>query len=233
MGKDGAGEGVVIKWLGHACFHLKFEKRSGPVDVITDPYRKGMGYRDISVRADVVTISHRHSDHDQLDGIQGDPVVLYGITEDGDWAPIEETIQGVEFKSIGTYHDPDEGSRRGKNACFIIRGSGLTLVHLGDLGSTPPPDVLDQMKAPDVLFIPVGGYFTIGPREAAELAGRLEPRICVPMHYRTAAIRDWPIGRIEPFLESMPRVVRDVSLSMLEPDDLPSEQETWVLDYAE
>lgn len=222
---------VSVRWLGHACFQISFVTGPGQeVSVVTDPFRKGMGYSDISTKADVVTISHGHSDHDQVGGIKGDPLILRGITDDGQWAEIRESIRGVEFEVVGTYHDQDQGDRRGRNACFVMSGGGLTLVHLGDLGHIPDDDALGKIGSPDILFIPVGGYFTIDARNALEVISIIQPRICIPMHYRTAAIKDWPIKPIDDFLAGCDRV-RHVDDLVLDPDSLPGEPEVWVLKY--
>lgn len=234
MSEGAREESVVVRWLGHSCFHVRFNTDAGPLDVVTDPYRAGMGYPEISLRADVVTVSHRHSDHDQLAGIEGDPLVLYGTTEDGDWTDFCEPVRmkGVEFRQVRTYHDSESGARRGKNACFVLQGNGLTLVHLGDLGHIPTEDTASQMMGPHVLFVPLGGYFTIGAKEAVRTVEVLDPRIVIPMHYKTRAIRDWPISGPDDFLSQM-ATVRHLREAELSPEALPPKQETWVLDYGE
>lgn len=226
----GSGVRAVIRWLGHSCFHITFSGSGHDVTVVTDPFRKGMGYADVSTRADVVTISHGHSDHDQVAGVAGDPLILRGIDDAGEWAEISEAVGPVKFSIVGTYHDPDQGARRGKNACFVMDCLGLTLVHLGDLGHVPDEDTLEQLRGADVLFVPVGGYFTIGAADALEVVSLISPRISIPMHYRTAAIKDWPIKPIDDFLAGSERV-RQLDNAVVDPAELPESPEVWVLSY--
>jgi len=225
-----SGERVVIRWLGHSCFRIVFWSDGQEIAVITDPFRKGMGYTDVSVQADVVTISHGHSDHDQVAGVLGDPLILRGLTEDGHWASVDETVGPVRFTVVGAYHDPDQGARRGRNACFVMKGAGLTLVHLGDLGHIPDPDTVNQLSNADVLLVPVGGYFTIGPAEALQVVSLLRPKISMPMHYKTPAIRDWPIKTADEYLAGS-GVVRHMGEAVLKVGLLPDEPEVWVLEY--
>jgi L-ascorbate metabolism protein UlaG (beta-lactamase superfamily) len=90
------------------------------------------------------------------------------------------------------------GARRGPNTVFIIEADGLRLCHLGDLGHMPGNELLERIGRPDVMFIPVGGFFTIDASEAAEIAGIIRARLTIPMHYRTG-VKDTPVGTVDAF----------------------------------
>lgn len=236
IGPDGNGTpsggetGVVrVEWFGHATFRIT---SPGGVRVLTDPYPGNMGYGNRRFSADMVTVSHEHFDHNSVASVEGDPEVLRGLAGD-DWASAEKTMGDLTAYSVdGTYHDNQQGrTGRGKNSLFVIETAGLRFLHLGDLGDVPPAEVAERVGSVDVLFLPVGGFFTIDATEAARVADLFKPRVIIPMHYRTAAISDWQITTVEPFLEGKDGVRRlGAGEVELQPDGLPETTEIWVFE---
>ena len=99
------------------------------------------------------------------------------------------------------FHDDAEGSKRGETLLFLIEAEGLKIVHLGDLGCLLNEEQLETLKKPDVLMIPVGGFYTIDADQAKQTAEQLGARMILPMHYKTEYNQDWPISGPEAFLE--------------------------------
>lgn len=66
----------------------------------------------------------------------------------------------------------------------------------------------ERLTGLDILLIPVGGYYTIDAQSAAALCHRVQPRMIIPMHYRTQANADWPIAPVEDFLSPWTRRMR-------------------------
>lgn len=191
---------VAIKWLGHACFLIMF---SGGVKVITDPFNSAqVGYREIAVAADAVTVSHHHFDHDAVGVVTGSPVVIQDLKR----ATIKKkvTVFGVE-----SLHYKDEKDKaRGKNTIYVIEGDGLRIVHLGDLGRTPTPDQIKKIGRVDVLLIPVGGFYTMGLADAAKVVEQLKPKIVVPMHYgKNGQCKIKELAGVDDFLKGKKNVV--------------------------
>jgi L-ascorbate metabolism protein UlaG (beta-lactamase superfamily) len=116
---------------------------------------------------------------------------------------------------------------------FIFDLDRLRVVHAGDLGHLLDPAQTRALGRPDVLLIPVGGHYTIGPKEADAVVAALKPRLVIPMHYKTDATSGWPIGALDEFLRGKPRVVRQGRTVQLTPDTLPPEDTVWVLAYKE
>ncbi len=209
---------MIIHWLGHACFIIT---AAAGTRVVTDPFDASVGYPFKGVEAEVVTVSHGHSDHNAVSRVGGKPEVVKGA--------VEKTVRGIVFKGTATYHDGASGRKRGANTVFTFVVDGITVCHLGDLGHTLGPDEVNAIGKVDVLFLPVGGTYTIDAQQAAEVAEALKPRIIVPMHYKTDVI-DFPISGVDAFLEGKPRVRREKVLE-LEAGKLPEETEIVVLDY--
>lgn len=182
---------VEITWYGHSCFRLVSR---GEPSVVTDPYGEGIGYTLPALRADIVTISHEHSDHCHLQGVRGRPKVLCG--------PGEYEIGGVFITGISTYHDNVGGKQRGKNTMYLFEFSDLTLLHMGDLGHVLTQAEVAELDDVDVLFVPVGGGPTINGAQAAEVVSLLEPKIVIPMHYKTPALA-FDLDPVSRFLKAM------------------------------
>lgn len=191
-----------MHWLGHSCF--SFTSPQG-IRIVTDPYSTRLGYPPVRVDADVVTISHEHHDHNYVEAVAGSPRLLRGLAPDGSCVPMRETAGDVAIATVVSHHYPEGGeARRGLNAVFTFKCNGVTVVHLGDLGRPLTSDQVAALTPVDVLFLPVGGFYTIGPEEAAQEAARLKPRVIVPMHYKTEFNPDSPVGVLDTFTRLFP-----------------------------
>ncbi len=212
---------MEIKWHGHACFEILSE--DGEV-VVTDPYDASIGYPVPDLRADVVTVSHEHYDHNNVAAVKGNPEVVRGAGE--------HIIDGMRFFGVSTYHDTAKGAERGENTVFLFDIDGMRLCHLGDLGHVLEDNQLAAVREKDidVLFIPVGGVYTIDAKGASEVCAQLEPRITVPMHYKTPPLR-LNIHRVDAFLRGKERVRRASRLLIRSREELPEEPEILVLDW--
>lgn len=169
---------MEITYLGHSSFKLKGRQTS----LVTDPFDSSMvGLRYPKVEAEIVTVSHDHKDHNYTQGVFGIRKVVSG--------PGEYEIAGVSIVGIAAFHDNKEGSIRGKNTLYLIEMDGLRLVHLGDLGHRLNDKLVTEIGEVDILFIPVGGEYTIGPLEAAEVVVSLAPKIVIPMHYHVEGLK--------------------------------------------
>lgn len=222
---------MEIKWLGHACFLIT---SPGGTRVVTDPINEEVGYATQPVKADLVTVSHEHFDHNHVPLVTGSPRVVRALTSGGaDWARPVEKVGDVAVSTVPTYHDPEQGAKRGKNGCFIFDMGSIRMAHLGDLGHPLSPEQGAEFGKIDVLLIPVGGFYTIGPAEADRVVSLLKPRVAIPMHVKTAANASWPIESVEAFLRGKAGVRRvGNSLVQVEPGNLPLPTEYWVLEPA-
>lgn len=179
---------MIIKWLGHAMFEIKDELED--ITIITDPYSLEVGYPVQKRKADILTMSHDHYDHNNSDSVDAD-IVLTG--------EVETEYKGLKISSLKTYHDEASGRKRGFNYIFKFDNE-LKVAHLGDFGEPVIRDeVIEFLKGVNILLVPVGGVYTIGPKEAAELIKAVSPQIAVPMHYKTPLLK-FELGTIDEFL---------------------------------
>lgn len=167
-----------IQYVGHSCFRLRGKEGL----VITDPFASSVGFSCPKLSADVITVSHDHQDHNQIQLIRATsnrnrPFVVR--------QPGEYEIQNISVYGYPSYHDDQQGKIRGKNVMFSIFLDGVHVLHLGDLGHILDQKTVEDIPDIDVLLIPVGGVYTIDPQQALELISLLEPSYVVPMHFRT------------------------------------------------
>ena len=156
---------MKIEYLGHACFKII----SADGELVIDPYKDGSvdGLQPLRVTADKVICTHQHDDHSGVECV---------------------TLSGNECNiriwPISSWHDDQHGKLRGPNTMFVLESEGFRLAHIGDLGC--PLDDMQQklLRNMDVLMIPVGGYFTIDAKQAAEIVKQVKPKCVRPMHYR-------------------------------------------------
>ena len=167
---------MKIRCLGHSCFALT---ESTGTTIVTDPYG-AIGYKMPSVKADAVTVSHGHYDHNNVGAVKGNPVVL---DEEGTYE-----VGGVSVTAIKSYHDKSSGADRGENLIFKFRMDGLEICHLGDLGEECSSALIETLLPVHVLMIPVGGTYTIDAEQAKEYVDRIMPAIVIPMHYKTKGL---------------------------------------------
>src|SRR3989344_705476 len=161
-----------IKYLGHSSFKLQGSKAK----VVTDPFDSSIvGIKFPKTDADIVTISHQHADHNSVDLIEGNPLVIN--------IPGEYEKKGVRVTGFDSFHDNEQGKERGKNTIFKIEIDDISVLHCGDLGHTLTNEMIEEIGEVDVLLIPNGGVFTISADEAVVIARAIEPHIVVPMHY--------------------------------------------------
>jgi L-ascorbate metabolism protein UlaG (beta-lactamase superfamily) len=172
---------MEIIYLGHSAFKLKGKTAT----LVTDPYEKKLvGFAMPKVSADIVTVSHQHEDHNAASRVGGTarrqkPYLIE--------APGEYEVNGIGVFGWGSFHDASQGKDRGKNTMYSIMIDGINVCHLGDLGHTLDDDQIQGLGIVDVLLIPVGGFYTIGPDKAAEVIQQLQPTWVIPMHYKTMA----------------------------------------------
>jgi len=210
-----------LTWYGQSCFLL--ETAAG-TRIVMDPIPKGIGY-DVpqGFKADVVTISHEHYDHNNVAFVTGKPRVIRGLTADKKgWTRVDEKLKDVSIRTVGVYHDAERGAQRGLDTVFIFEVGGVRIAHLGDLGHVLNDDQLAAIGAVDVLLVPVGGKFTIDALKATRVVEQLRPRIMViPMHYKTDASTIKELEPLALFLDGKSNVRREtaraIALSPMKP----------------
>lgn len=205
---------MELTWYGLSCFRLVERKQA---TVVTDPYGKTIGFPELKLRADVITVSHKARGHSHLSAVSGSKHVLDG--------PGEYEIGGVFITGIDTFGKKNHG----RNVLYVFDMGGLSVAHLGDLQHVPEQKEIEALGQVNVLLTPVGGGNSLNAAQAAELVSLLEPNIVVPMHYQVPGLK-LDLDGVDRFLKEMgitePREEASLKITA---SGLPQETETVLL----
>jgi L-ascorbate metabolism protein UlaG (beta-lactamase superfamily) len=208
---------MKISWLGHASFLIE----SGGKYLITDPCDEQCGYRPWSEPVDIATVSHDHYDHNAVEHLQGNPLIIKGQD-----SPVN--AKGFTVQGFRSYHDKNQGQQRGINYIYKITAEDIDILHLGDQGTLLDQDLIKQIGKVDILMVPVGGIYTVDAADAAVIVEQLQPRIVIPMHYKTAQ-GTIQLAPVEDFLSRYAQVVKCPFLTVT-PAELPQAMQVIVLE---
>ncbi len=206
---------MQVEWYGQAAFRLS----DGETTLFVDPFGDigdslRWDYPAIAgVEADLLLVTHEHRDHNAVEAIGGEPLVLRSRAGRFE-SPIGEVV------GVASEHDEVAGTWRGANVLYVFTFAGVRVAHLGDLGQAAlRPEQLAALGQVELLFAPVGGGPTIGAEQATEIGRQLGARAIVPMHYRTARI-DF-LEPVDDFVAQAVRVAR-LDAPAFDWDALPS-----------
>lgn len=187
---------MTLTWCGHSCFLLETDEGR----VVFDPYEPGSvpGLTLPPLAADTILCSHGHHDHGWTEGVKQ-----------------TYRMPGYRVETVDSWHDEVEGAKRGENHIHIVCTEGKRIVHLGDLGHVLTPEQVEKIGRPDVLLIPVGGYYTIDAAQAVQVCRMLRPKLIVPMHFRGPGFGYEEIGPVSAFTAQFEEV-RTVTGSSVE-----------------
>jgi len=113
----------------------------------------------------------------------------------------------MDIKVYMSAHGTNEGTMESWTRVSRFVVDDMEIVHPGDIGPGTAPDLIASLKGTDILFMPVGGKFTMTPSEAADFVRRVAPRVVIPIHYKTSAI-DLPLRPVEEFIDLFQSVRR-------------------------
>ncbi len=208
---------MFIKWHGHACFEI----RDG-IRIIIDPHDgRSIGIKPPRATADLVLVTHDHFDHNAVHVINGN----FQVVSSGG----EYNFENAKIKGIGAYHDEVMGAKRGRITMYKILLEGISLLHMGDIGHILTKDQVREIGNVDIIFIPVGGIYTVDAKKAYENTKILNPKIVIPMHYKVPGLT-LGIGSVNGFLSFFPKekimyVGNSIEFGRR---DLPSQTSVWV-----
>ncbi|MDP2820598.1 MAG: MBL fold metallo-hydrolase [bacterium] len=174
---------MQINWLGHSCFLINVQtEKNGPIKILIDPFDEKTGLKMPKVEADILLISHDHFDHNNKSAVKGD----YFLID----SPGEFEVKGIYIEGISAFHDEQEGKERGAVTIYKIEAEDLKICHLSDFCQRTLNSYQEEkIGEPDVLMVPVGGNFTLGPAEAWKVVQEINPKIIIPMHYKTPELK--------------------------------------------
>jgi L-ascorbate metabolism protein UlaG (beta-lactamase superfamily) len=181
--------GVFVKWLAHASFQIKAEGKIIYVDLEK--------YGEATEKADLILVTHSHTDHcdpDKIKNVQKEDTVIIAPEDCASiigrsvktLRPGEETsVDNIRVKAVEAYNykrfrSPGHPYHpKGFGVGYLIKVEGKTIYHAGDTDFIPE---MRKVGLVDVVLLPSGGTYTMDNAEAAEAAIAINPKIVIPMH---------------------------------------------------
>lgn len=212
---------MEITWYGHSCFRIN---ERGMAAVVTDPYNHdAVGYGQLKLKAEVVSVSHDAPGHNHVSAVKGKPHLITG--------PGEYEIGGVFITGVQTNGQSKRKSDEPRNTLYLFDYDGLTVVHLGDLQRTPSQTDIEGLGEIHIALVPVGGGGGLNAAKAAEVVSLLEPGIVIPMHYQTPA-SNLKLAPLSKFLKEMGAADTEPEPSLkISRTTVPTETRVVVLEY--
>ena len=211
-----------ITYLGHSCFKIK----TSSISLICDPFDpKEVGLKLPSQEADIVTVSHHHGDHDNVEVVKNARKIIDG--------PGEYEIGGVSIMGYNTYHDGENGEKRGRNTIYLIEVGGVRILHLGDLGHSLSDKLVEEIGEVNILMINAGHPMALSASEATKVVHTIEPQIVLPMHFvqgGTNPAFSEKLEPVEPFLKELGLTVEKLPKLSIKLSDLGEEQKIILLE---
>ena len=197
---------MEIRWLGHSAFEIITDEN---VKILIDPFISNNPACPVPVeelKPDIILVTHGHADH------LGDAMEISNLTQASIAGTHELSLflskQGIrnislnlggsfvfrdiKFTMLEAKHSADidivEETAPGGIACgFLITFSdGTKIYHAGDTGLFGDmKTIIGEIYKPDIVLVPIGDKFTMGPFEAALATRWMNPKVVIPMHYNT------------------------------------------------
>lgn len=214
-----------IVFLGHAGFKIETDK----IKILIDPFLTGNPLASIRAsdirECDIVLVTHDHGDHlgDTVDICKRTDATLVAIYDlavhlqeqgvkniEGMNIGGTANVKGVKITMVKAFHSATRGAPVG----FVIRTPGVSIYHAGDTQVFSDMKIIGELYKPDYALLPISGYYTMGPEEAALAAELLKPKVIIPMHYNT-----FPIIKQDPnnFAELVKQRTPEVKVVILNP----------------
>jgi len=171
---------ATIRYFGHNFFLITTGKGTR---IVTDPLGPGW-YLNPNVVGDVVTVGKEMFNHNAVQIVLGNPLILRGLKNYGaDWNKVSTTFKDTLIYNVPIHQNAEfiEGIH---GSAFVFDLGGLCIAHLGDLSQKLNEQQIKSFGKVDVALTPIGGRRTMGPELAKEVLAQLKPKIAIPMHHR-------------------------------------------------
>ena len=171
---------ATIQYFGHNFFLITSSKGTR---IVTDPLGPGW-YPNPNVIGDVVTVGKEQFNHNAVQIVRGNPLILRGLKNYGaDWNKVSTSFKDTFIYNVPIHQNAEfvEGIH---GSAFVFDLGTLCIAHLGDLSQKLNEQQIKSFGKVDVALTPIGGRRTTGPDLAREVLAQLKPKIAIPMHHR-------------------------------------------------
>jgi L-ascorbate metabolism protein UlaG (beta-lactamase superfamily) len=176
---------VKITYYGHSAFLI-----GDKLKVLIDPFVSD----DLisKIKADVILVTHDHGDHigKTVEIAKKTKAKVFAIHEiatklSNEGISIQGMNIGGSIEHDGMKISMVNAQHSANCAGFVIKFPDVTIYHAGDTGLFGDMKLIAELYKPDIVMLPIGDVYTMGPAEAAKAIELLKPKIAIPMHYGT------------------------------------------------
>ena len=190
---------TTIQLLGNACTLITAPDGTR---IVSDPYNgirpAGLHLLPSDLKADAVTVSHAHHDHNNIQAVGGAPQI---ITEPGAYQ-----VGMIQVTGYASREGSPSGPSDLRNVVFVFEIEKVKVVHLGDAGVIPEPEVRAAIANADVILVNIDGYVLSLDQLLPEME-KLEARTIIPTHFSVLESARWATAEtltLREYLDSLP-----------------------------
>ncbi|MCE1247804.1 MAG: MBL fold metallo-hydrolase [Firmicutes bacterium] len=210
-----------IKYIAHSCFLLTTETGNR---ILLDPFDDFEGFSKPVINAETAVVSHNHGDHAAYSLVSGSCEVISGSGK--------HFSSGVNFEAFPALHGSPDRTWNGEVNCYKFETDGIKYLHLSDMGEPFDDETIKKIGPIDLLFVPIGSYYTLCPARAYELSVKIGAKVTIPMHfYIPGQDREkYPLKSLEDFISGKRNVKHirtgETDLTL---ENLPKTPEIWAM----
>ncbi len=219
---------VKVRWLGHAAFLVTIGAKKFLIDPWIENPKSPVSVDEVATEPDYIIVTHQHADH------LGNTIDIMKKNKKAKFVAIFEIANYVAEQlgdesrvigaNIGGPIDLGDGytailtlalhsSERGSPTGVVFGREGEFVYHAGDTGLTYDMKLIGELYKPLIAILPIGGHFTMGPKEAAKAAELIRPKYAIPMHYHTFPVIKGDPKEFESYVKEYAPEVKVVILS--------------------